>query len=556
MSTASTEKVICDLPQLDGPDTPSYLVNFHPKSVSHQFTDMLIIGGGLAGLRAANAVGDAHAIVVTKDEIRESNSNYAQGGIASVWDPEDCFEDHVEDTMTAGGNLCHTDVVDLVVREAPARVQELMSWGTQFDRDNGELILGKEGGHSHERIIHALGDATGKEIMRAVIERTRALPNVQIWERAFTVDLLSDGTRCYGAIISRDGEPPVLVWAKQTLLCTGGCGQVYRETTNPRVATGDGHALAYRAGARLRDMEFMQFHPTVLYIAGSSRTLVTEAIRGAGAYLVDSNGHRFMSEYDSRLELAPRDVVSQSIVRQMEKTRHHCVYLSLNHLDAERVHKGFPGFTAACKKFGLDPSQDPIPVRPGAHYMIGGVQVDLDGRTSLPGLWAAGEVTSTGLHGANRLASNSLLEGLVFGARTGEQAACEAANTPDDFRAMPIAHVQKYEFREQLDVADIRNSVQSLMWRLVGVQRSEEQLREALQDIRSYSKYVLHHAFDEPSGWELQNLLTVSHMMAEAALVRTESRGVHMRTDFAKMDDANWRAHLHFHFKPAAIDAG
>lgn len=533
---------------LDGPDSPRYLVDFHPKSVPHYFTDLLIIGGGLAGLRAANAAGDAHAIVVTKDKIRESNSNYAQGGIASVWDPEDCFEDHVKDTMTAGGNLCHTDVVDVVVREAPARVEELMRWGAQFDKREGELILGREGGHSHERIIHALGDATGKEIMRAVIERTRALPNVQIWERAFTIDLLSDQNRCYGAIISRDNQPPVLVWAKQTILCTGGCGQVYRETTNPRVATGDGHALAFRAGARLRDMEFMQFHPTVLYIAGSSRTLVTEAIRGAGAHLVDSNDYRFMKDYDKRLELAPRDVVSQSIVKQMELTRHHCVYLSLRHMDDEKVHSGFPGFTAACRKFGLDPCRDPIPVRPGAHYMIGGVVVDMDGRSSLDGLWAAGEVTSTGLHGANRLASNSLLEGLVFGARTGEQAACQALGTQDDFRILPLEHKRAKALREQLDVSDIRNAVQSLMWRLVGVQRTESRLEEAIAEIRGYAKYVLPHAFESGEGWELQNLLTVSHLMAEAALARTESRGVHMRMDYPDTDDQQWRSHLEFEF--------
>lgn len=499
-------------------------------------------------MRAANAVGDAHAIVVTKDEIRESNSNYAQGGIASVWDPEDRFENHIEDTLTAGGNLCHYQVVSSVVREAPNRIQELMQWGTQFDRSGDRLLLGREGGHSHERIIHALGDATGKEIMRAVIERTRALPNVQIWERAFTIDLISDHQRCYGAIVSRHGQPPILLWAKQTILCTGGCGQVYRETTNPRVATGDGHALAFRAGAKLRDMEFMQFHPTVLYIAGGSRTLVTEAIRGAGAHLVDSNGYRFMQDYDDRMELAPRDVVSLAIVNQMEKTQHHCVYLSLKHLDAESVHRGFPGFTSVCRKFGLDPSQDPIPVRPGAHYMIGGVEVDLDGRTSLAGLWAAGEVTSTGLHGANRLASNSLLEGLVYGARSGEQAALEARRMPDDLRAVPIFNRREAVFSEQMDISDIRNTLQSLMWRLVGVQRSRSRMQEALQEIRGYAKYVLHHAFQTTEGWELQNLLTVAHLMAEAALARTESRGVHMRTDYPEPNDEDWRKHLVYEF--------
>lgn len=533
---------------LNGPETPRYLVDFHPKQVPHFFTDVLIIGGGLAGLRAANAVGDAQAIVVTKDKLQESNSNYAQGGIASVWDSEDCFENHVQDTLSAGGNLCHSNVVDLVVREAPLRVEELMRWGTNFDRHNGELILGREGGHSHERIIHALGDATGKEIMRAVISQTRELPNVEIWEQAFTIDLISDANRCYGAVISRSEEPPIMLWAKQTILCTGGCGQVYRETTNPRVATGDGHALAFRAGARLRDMEFMQFHPTVLYIAGSSRTLITEAIRGAGAHLVDADGYRFMVDYDERLELAPRDVVSQSIVQQMEKTQHPCVYLSLKHLDHEQVHKGFPGFTAACRKFGLDSSQDPIPVRPGAHYMIGGVETDLDGRTTLDGLWAAGEVTSTGLHGANRLASNSLLEGLVFGARAGQLAGDLARATPDEFSAQPIQSHRDYTLTEPLDVTDIRNSVQSLMWRLVGVQRTAERLEEALQAIRGYARYVLPHAFSSEAGWELQNLLTVSHLMAEAALARTESRGVHMRTDFPKTDDANWRTHLAYRF--------
>ena len=534
---------------LTGPKSPRYLVEFDPKQAAHYFTDVLIIGGGLAGLRAANALDGVQAIVVTKDRIRESNSNYAQGGIASVWDPEDCFEDHVKDTMLAGGNLCHSDVVDLVVREAPQRVAELMEWGTQFDKQAGELVLGREGGHSHERIIHALGDKTGMEIMRAVIERTRALPNVDIWQQAFTVDLLSDQRRCYGAVISREEKPPVLVWAKQTILCTGGCGQVYRETTNPRVATGDGHALAFRAGAKLRDMEFMQFHPTVLYIAGSSRTLVTEAIRGAGAHLIDCNGYRFMQDYDERLELAPRDVVSQSIVCQMAKTSHPCVYLSLQHLASEDVYRGFPGFTAACQKFELDPSRDPIPVRPGAHYMIGGVETDMTGKSTLQGLWAAGEVSSTGLHGANRLASNSLLEGLVFGARAGEHAAEAARQADDDYRALPIRSKRSSKQKEQLDIADIRNSVQSAMWRLVGVQRDEAQLKEAIQALRGYTRYVLPHVFESEEGWELQNLVTVAHLMAQSALARHESRGVHFRKDFPEVDDSKWRKHLTYRFE-------
>ncbi|GIW96775.1 MAG: L-aspartate oxidase [Pirellulaceae bacterium] len=541
MATDST--TIAPSLYLPGPQTPRYVVDVSPKRMANYFTDVLIVGGGLAGLRAANALGDAAAIVVTKDELRESNSNYAQGGIASVWDPADDFASHVSDTLRAGGSLCHREVVELVVHEAPLRVRELMAWGTQFDQHDGQLVLGREGGHTHQRIIHALGDATGREIMRAVIARTRQLPNVQIWERAFTVDLLTVDGRCCGAVVARHGQPPALIWAQHTILCTGGCGQVYRETTNPAVATGDGHALAYRAGARLRDMEFMQFHPTVLYIAGSSRVLVTEAIRGAGAYLVDCHGYRFMQDYDERLELAPRDIVSQAIVRQMAITQHPCVYLSLRHMDPELVRREFPGFTATCRKFGLDPSRDPIPVRPGAHYMIGGVETDLDGRTSLEGLWAAGEVTSSGLHGANRLASNSLLEGLVFGARCGELVGELVRQQPHPLRA------ERLDWRirpgeESFDVADIRNSVKSLMWRAAGVERGGDRLREAVHTIQGYSRYVLDHAFYDAAGWELQNLLTVATMMLQAALAREESRGVHHRLDFPNVDEQQWRRHI------------
>lgn len=538
---------------LKGPATPRYLVEFTPKRSAHYFADVLIIGGGLAGLRAALAIDPSlETVVVTKGQLQESNSNYAQGGIATVWAPEDRFEDHVQDTLVAGADFCDADVVQMVVHEAPDHINQLRDWGTNFDSElDGRLMLGREGGHSSHRILHALGDATGREIMRAVIEQVRKRPNIRIWEDAFTIDLLGDADRCYGAVIARHGSQPCLLWARETILCTGGCGQVYRETTNPRVATGDGHALAYRAGARMRDMEFMQFHPTVLYIAGSSRTLITEAVRGAGAWLVDCNAYRFMADYDSRMELAPRDVVSQSIVTQMGKTQHPCVYLSLRHLDSEKVHEEFPTFTAACEKFGLDPIQDLIPVRPGAHYMVGGVEVDSQGRTSLPGLFAAGEVTSSGLHGANRLASNSLLEGLVFGARAGELASSlvkadvDVLSIPQSMIAAATTPASWLKSTMHMDVADIRNSVQSLMWRWVGVQRTEKQLREALDELRGYSRYVLPHVFDDQAGWELQNLLTVAMLMTEAALARQESRGVHFRTDFPE-PNADLRRHLVF----------
>jgi L-aspartate oxidase len=541
---------------------PRYLVAFHPKQESHHFADVLVIGGGLAGLRAANAIDpDLSVLVVTKDALVQSNSNYAQGGIAGVLDPEDRFEEHIADTLTAGGNLCDPEVVEGVIREAPQRIRELISWGTNFDQQAGELMLGMEGGHSRHRIVHALGDSTGKEVMRAVIEWTRGRPNVSIWENSFTLDLLTWEGMCRGALIVTPHGRKMLVWAKQTILCTGGAGRIYRESTNPPVATGDGHALAYRAGARLRDLEFMQFHPTVLYIAGSSRTLITEATRGEGGHLVDNHGHRFMFEYDPRGELAPRDVVSQAIVSQMEKTRHPCVYLDLSHLPPARVRERFPGIGEACRQFGLDISRDRIPVRPGAHYMVGGVEVDREGRTTLPGLWAAGEVTSSGLHGANRLASNSLLEGLVFGARAGWGASRLARAMPDSFQAAPLrnpmrsgaADTESDLPEEPLDLADIRNSLQSLMWREAGVRRSEASLRGALETIEQWASYVLIRQFDDPLGWELQNMLVVARLIVLASLQRQESRGVHLRVDYPRTNDQQWRKRIWFELNEQAM---
>jgi L-aspartate oxidase len=523
--------------------TPRYLVPFDSRRATHRFTDVLIIGGGLAGLRAANAVEpNLSVLVVTKDKLRESNSNYAQGGIAGVLAPEDCFDDHIHDTMIAGANLCDRDVVERVIREGPRRIEELIRWGTRFDTHAGELALGREGGHSRERIVHAMGDATGREVMRAVIDRSRQATNIDIWEDAFTVDLLTLEGRCRGAVIVAEGEKPTMVWAKETILCTGGVGQVFRESTNPAVATGDGTSLAFRAGVELRDMEFIQFHPTVLYIAGSSRSLITEAVRGEGAYLLDSRGDRFMPNYDDRGELAPRDIVSQSIVSQMKETSHPCVYLSLAHLDPDCVRSRFPGIAETCSQFGLDITTDRIPVRPGAHYMIGGVTVDSQGRTSLPGLWAAGESTSSGLHGANRLASNSLLEGLVYGAHAGEAASRAAAEGPHTMIAYRIQQTAREQTRA-FDIADVRVSLKSLMGRLVGVQRDAAGLSQADEQLRSLSAYVMPHQFDDVQGWELQNLLLTASTMTAASLARCESRGVHFRSDYPEADNENWRCH-------------
>lgn len=534
------------------PANPRYLVPFHPKRIPHHFVDVLIVGGGIAGLRAAmEADPRLSVLVVTKDELRESNSAYAQGGIAGVLSPEDEFANHVQDTLVAGANLCDEAVVEMVVREAPDHIRQLIEWGTRFDEsDDGELSLGREGGHSHHRIAHAMGDATGKEIMRAMRRHTRETLGAQVWENTFTIDLLttpgeSTGEpECRGALVWNAAHGKTFVWAKQTILATGGAGQIYRETTNPPVATGDGQAIAYRAGAELADMEFMQFHPTVLYIAGSSRSLITEAIRGEGAHLIDASGERFMPEYDERAELAPRDIVSQSIVQQMERTQHPCVYLDLRHLDAEFVRGRFPGIAKTCLEFGIDITADTIPVRPGAHYLIGGVRVDQQAATTLPRLWAAGEVTSSGLHGANRLASNSLLEGLVYGARAGAGAAAAALEEPDRFNAIPLENPAAPPHDEPLDLRDIRNSLKSLMWRSAGVWRDGDRLATALRSLQQWRRYVLTRQLATPEGWELQNLLQVGDLMIRSALERTESRGVHLRTDHPEPDDAAWRRHV------------
>lgn len=518
-----------------------YLVRFHPKRIPHVFTDVLIVGGGIAGLRAALEIqAPLQMIVITKDVLALSNSAYAQGGIAGVLDPVDEFASHIADTLAAGKGLCDQQVVEMVVREAPQRIQELIGWGAQFDTENGELALAREGGHSCRRVAHALGDATGKEVMRALIDRARSLPNAAFWEQTFIIDLLTWEGVCRGAIVWNKSHGKTIIWAKQTILATGGAGQIFRETTNPSIATADGHAVAFRAGAVMRDMEFMQFHPTVLYIAGSSRHLISEAVRGEGAYLRDCHGTRFMADYDPQLELAPRDVVSQSIVLQMEKTKHPCVYLDLSHLSPALVRERFPHIGKVCAEFGLDITRDLIPIRPGAHYMVGGAVVDTEGRTSVPGFWAAGEVTSSGLHGANRLASNSLLEGLVFGLHAGRGCSALAGAQPDTYTALPlVSDWPKIDQNDdELNLVDLRNALGSEMWRDVGIQRDRAGLEAAERQVEFWDRYVSVREFAGPEGWELQNMLLVSKLMIAAALARKESRGTHFRRDFPKPDPA------------------
>ncbi|MDR2172415.1 MAG: L-aspartate oxidase [Planctomycetaceae bacterium] len=520
-----------------------YLVPFHPKRHPHFFTDVLVIGGGLAGCRAALAVDPSLSVLLLcKDGLDNSNSMNAQGGIATVWAATDTLQEHIEDTLLAGGELCDKSVVEHVVNRGPFEVRNLIDIGAKFDKTScGEIMLGREGGHRSDRILHANGDSTGREVMRSLVAELRRRPNIRIWENTFALDLLTVSDCCRGAIVYwKKHFEKEIIWAKQTILASGGVGQVYRETTNPSIATGDGIAMAYRAGVEIRDMEFIQFHPTVLYIAGSSRSLISEAMRGEGAKLVDRNGDEFMWAYDSRGDLAPRDVVSLSIVRHLQKTNTSNVYLDLTHKPKDWIYARFPGIVATCKRFGIDVSRDKIPVRPGAHFAMGGITVDIDGRTSMSGLWAAGEVSSTGLHGANRLASNSLLESLVYGESAGRTASKIAKIMTNDYNVEPVENEplthcdQMLPEPQSIDLTDICNSLKSLLWRKAGVLRCETDLKTALDDTMLWSKYIFSQQFPNVAGWEVQNMIIVARLILEGAIARKESRGAHNREDYPK----------------------
>jgi len=519
-----------------------YLVNIDTASTHQLFTDCLVVGAGIAGLRAAiEAAKNCRVVVVCKASVQDSNTWQAQGGIASVLEKTDSFESHIKDTLNTGCGLSDTEVVESVVRQGPELIEQLLGWGAEFDTVDGHIAATLEGGHTFPRIAHAHGDETGRVIAEVLIKQVRQNQNVGVMENFFTVDLLAnDDGKCVG-IIGRDSRGTQIIWAASTILATGGAGQLYRETTNPEVATGDGIAMAYRAGALLQDLEFMQFHPTTLYIAGASRALITETLRGEGALLVDKNGRRFMKDYHDSAELAPRDVVSRAILAQMLKTKSTHVYLDVRHFDKEHFAERFPQIFELCESFDIDVSKDLIPVRPSAHYMIGGVRVDSSARTSIANLYACGEAAATGLHGANRLGSNSLLEGLAFGRTAGRFA---AGDEGPEIRHPVIRHQIPHSDRTRLDTTDVRNSLRALMWRNVGITRRAQALKEAQEIIGFWQRYVMDKVFDSPQGWECQNMLTASLLMAEAAQMRRESRGVHFRSDFPDTDDEHFKRHI------------
>jgi L-aspartate oxidase len=521
-----------------------YLVHFSSYNVPQIFTDVLVLGSGVAGLSVVLGLPpQVSAVVVSKGGLRDSATLEAQGGVAAAVAAYDSPQEHFEDTIAAGAGLCDEAAVRVVTEEAPDRIQELIDLGVAFDRQDDALSLTIEGGHRKARILHANGDATGRAIEEVIVERALEREHVEVMEHTFTLDLLTLDGACHGALVWSEGRGLMMVRAKQTVLATGGCGRVYRETSNPPTATGDGVAMAFRAGASLQDLEFVQFHPTTLYVAGASRALISESMRGEGGILRNRDGERFMPRYHEMAELAPRDVVSRSILEEMARTKQTNVYLDARHMSAEFLESRFPTITALCRRFGLEPSQDLIPVRPAAHYTIGGVRTDLEGRTAIANLLACGEVACTGLHGANRLGSNSLLEGLVFGRRCARTAVenMEAMSGPLSVHA--LQGLPQEPAYGSLNLADVENSLRSIMWRSVGVLRDAPDLDEAMESITFWCRYVMDKEFEGPEGWQLQNLLTVARLIAMSARQREESRGAHYRIDFPETS-ANWLRHI------------
>ena len=489
-------------------------------------TDFVVIGSGVAGLRSAIALAESGAgvTVLTKDKASESNTEYAQGGVAVVLSDDDDAELHEEDTLIAGAGLCDEQAVETLVTEGTKYIKQLIDWGTEFDRERGKLVFTREAAHSRRRILHAHGDSTGREIVRSLIARAGVEKSISLLPFANTESLIVQDGRCVGVrYLDPILRAPRDVIAGAVILCTGGAGQLFQHTTNPSVATGDGMAMAYFAGAEMADMEFVQFHPTALSLDGAPRFLLSEAMRGEGGVLRNSSGERFMERYDDRLELAPRDIVSRSIVAEMRRTGSRNVFLDMTALDGAFLRSRFPKIYETCKAFALDITEDQLPVSPASHYCMGGIRTDLWGRTTVPGLYAAGEVSCTGVHGANRLASNSLLEGLVFGARAGEAALVDTGKRIAENLTSKAGESAFRDAQSAISTA-VRKRVKRVMWERVGILRDVSSLRRAIEEFEQIEKAKL--------TTSSRNFVTLALLVARGALWREESRGGHFRTDF------------------------
>ncbi len=513
--------------------------------------DFVVVGAGVAGLRAAVELA-AHGtvLVVTKEAVAESNTHYAQGGIAVAMQGRDDIALHLQDTIAAGDGLVNRSAAEVLVAEGPERVQELIAWGARFDRDSGNLLRTREAAHSVPRILHADGDATGAEISRSLAAVARARQAIQFCEWTTVTGLVQIDNNVRGAHLLDREQRAWTVPARAVLIAAGGAGQVYSDTTNPAVATGDGIALAIAAGAELADMEFYQFHPTALFLPGAPRFLLSEALRGEGAYLRNHRGERFMERYHPALELAPRDVVARAVAREAMGERpgqEQPVYLDMRHVRGIDLHKRFPGISALLAKYGLDLHRDQVPVRPAAHYLMGGILTDLHGRTSIPGLFAAGEAACTGVHGANRLASNSLLEGLVFGARAAK--AMAASEAPPPVPATDLGASTNLPPPEEEQVDRFISQLQKTMWKHAGLLRDQKSLREGSAELARCETEIERIARTGRTSRRLseaRSLGRVASAILQSATARTESRGAHFRSDYPRRDDQNFLKHSIF----------
>ncbi len=517
-------------------------------------TDFLILGAGVAGIRAAVELRKhGEVMMVAKGGPQDTNSVYAQGGVAVAMSEEDTVDLHLTDTLKAGHQLCSKPATKVMVQEGLPRIQELIRWGAKFDTVDGKLAFTLEGAHSRHRVLRAGGDATGSEMVRALSVKAQRLSHLVWMGNHFGIELLMHEGRCVGATIQDETNGKIkVVKAGAVLLVTGGAGQVYARTTNPISATGDGIAMAYRVGAVLEDMEFIQFHPTSLYLPSTPPFLLSEALRGEGGILRNNRCERFMKKYHRKGELAPRDIISRAIWTEMQRTKARHVYLDVTHLDAEFLKKRFPTIYATCLRYDIDITEEWIPVSPSAHYFMGGIKTDLHGATNIPGLYAAGEVACTGVHGANRLASNSLLEGLVFGFRAAQAAAHFSREhpMPPKLRPQRLETPSKEPLSTQ-DVEKLRNSLRRLMWTKAGLVRTGESLKKAQDQLRQWARKLASQTPQTRTGFETRNMVHVGQAIVDAALWRTNSVGAHFREDFPGRQGGEWKTHSRCHHSPA-----